>query len=94
MTSAYGYAQSIHATFLIPFYTDDFSSYTWDTNPTDIVNNYALRTPVFYAFQSLVQEYGIPPLGVPEFTSSVLVVAAASVVAVALIKRRTATATI
>ena len=94
MTSAYGYAQSIHATFLIPFYTDDFSSYTWDTNPTDIVDNFALRTPVFYSFQSLIQEYGIPTLGVPEFGSSVVIAAAVSVAAVALVKRRTTTATI
>ncbi len=33
----YPFAASIHAAFLIPFYTDDFSSYAWDTNPTDIV---------------------------------------------------------
>lgn len=60
MTSMYGFAQSINAKFLIPFYTDDFSSYTWDTNPTDIVANYNLREPVFGAFQSLVEQYGIP----------------------------------
>jgi len=49
----YPFAQSIGAKFLIPFYTDDFSSYSWDTSPTDIVNNYAMMQPVYFAFQSL-----------------------------------------
>ncbi len=58
LTSMYDFASSINATFLIPFYTDHFASYTWDTNPTDIINNYSLRQPVYYAFQSMVQEHG------------------------------------
>ena len=56
MQSMYGFASSIHATFLIPFYTDDFASYAWDTNPTDIIGNYNMRQPVYFTFQSLVQQ--------------------------------------
>jgi hypothetical protein len=56
----YAFATQIHASFLIPFYTDLFSSYTWDANPTDIVDNYGLRQPVFYAFQSLAEQHGTP----------------------------------
>ena len=55
MTSMYGFASSINAKFLVPFYTDDFSSYTWDTNPTDIVSNYNMRQPVYFAFQTLTR---------------------------------------
>jgi len=88
MTSTYAFASSIHATFLIPFYTDDFASYTWDMKPADIIGNYGTRQPVFYAFQSLADQYGIKPVGVPEFNSSMTTVGAVSLLAVALIKRR------
>jgi len=84
----YPFATSIHAAFLIPFYTDDFSSYAWDTNPTDIVSNYNMRTPVFGAFQLLASEYGIGPTGVPEFTSFVIAMVAISFVAVSFVRRR------
>jgi hypothetical protein len=57
MQSVYSFALSIHAAFLIPFYTDDFASYNLTINPptdsAEILSLYGLRTPVFYAFQSL-----------------------------------------
>jgi hypothetical protein len=58
ITQIYQFGTQIHAKFLIPFYTDLFASYTWDTNPTDIVNNYANREPVFYTYQSLAVLHG------------------------------------
>jgi hypothetical protein len=88
MTSAYAFASSVHATFLIPFYTDDFASYTWDMKPTDIIGNYGMRQPVYSAFQSLADQYGIKPVGVPEFNSSMATVGAVSLLGIALIKRR------
>ena len=91
MASMYGFASSIHATFLIPFYTDDFASYTWDTKPADIIGNYGMRQPVYSAFQSLADQYGIRPVGVPEFNSSMMSVGAVSLLAVALIKGRART---
>ena len=57
--SMYSFATSIHASFLIPFYTDDFASYNLvtspPTSPSQIISLYAQRTPVFSAFQSLVE---------------------------------------
>lgn len=58
MRSIYSFASSIHAAFLIPFYTNDFASYTLTTSPpTDsaqIVSLYQQRTPVFLEFQSVI----------------------------------------
>jgi hypothetical protein len=63
MAQVYQFATQIHASFLIPFYTDLFSSYTWDTNSTDIVNSFANREPVFYSYQSLAELYGTTQSG-------------------------------
>jgi hypothetical protein len=55
--SAYSFASSIDAAFLIPFYTDNFASYTLTTSPptnsAEIISLYQQRTQVFSAFQSL-----------------------------------------
>ena len=56
----YYFALRINASVVLPFYTDLFSSYTWDTNSSDIISNYNLRQPVFYEFQSLATLYGLP----------------------------------
>ena len=65
--SLYSFALSIHAVCIIPFYTDDFASYSLVTDPptnsADILSLFQQRTPVFSAFQSLVA-------GVPSSSSS------------------------
>ncbi len=57
MLSMYRFASSIDAAFLIPFYSDNFASYTLVADhPTDsaqIISLYQQRTPIFSAFQSL-----------------------------------------
>jgi len=55
MGSIYSFAKQIGAQFLIPFYTDQFASYGFDTNPSDIVAAYSRRTQVYYAFESLAK---------------------------------------
>ena len=60
MQVLYYFALKINASAVIPFYTDFFSSYTWNTNSSDIISNYNLRQPVFYEFQSLATLYGLP----------------------------------
>ncbi len=70
MSQIYQFGTQIHAKFLIPFYTDLFSSYTWDTNPTDIAANYANRQPVFYTYQSLAQLHGTPQPGLSTYAAS------------------------
>ncbi|HVC27587.1 MAG TPA: hypothetical protein VND40_05445 [Nitrososphaerales archaeon] len=46
-------AKQIGAQFLIPFCTDQLASYSFDTNPGDIVAPYSQMTPVYCAFESL-----------------------------------------
>ncbi len=60
MQLLYYFAVKINASAVFPFYTDFFSSYAWNTNSTDIVNNYSLRQPVYCEFHSLASSYGIP----------------------------------
>ena len=60
MQVLYYFALKINASVVLPFYTDFFSSYTWDTNSSDIISNYSLRQPVFYEFQTLATLYGLP----------------------------------
>jgi len=56
--STYNFVQSIHAAFFIPFYTDDFASYSLvgsgaPTNTAEILSLYQQRTPIFSALQTL-----------------------------------------
>ena len=88
MNSVYQFAVGINAEFLIPFFTDLFASYTWDTSTSDIVANYNTRQPVFYAYQSIADQFGVPPHGVPEFGSSLLMVVAISAVSLSFLKRK------
>ncbi len=60
MQVLYYFSLKINASVVLPFYTDFFSSYNWNTNSSDIISNYSLRQPVFYEFQSLATEYGLP----------------------------------
>lgn len=60
MQVLYEFALRINASAIIPFYTDIFSSYSWNTNSTDIVSNYAMRQPVFHEFSSLAVNYSLP----------------------------------
>jgi len=52
------FATSVRAAFLIPFFTDDFASYSLISDPptsvAQIVSLFQQRTPVFSAFASLV----------------------------------------
>ncbi len=56
--SIYSFALSIHAAFLIPFYTDHFASYSLTANsPTSsaqIISLFQQRTPIFSALQTLI----------------------------------------
>jgi hypothetical protein len=58
LQSMYNFAVTIHASFLIPFYTDHFASYSLTasspTNSAEIISLYQQRTPIFSTFQSLV----------------------------------------
>jgi hypothetical protein len=58
--STYAFATSIHVAFLIPFFTDDFASYSLvsspPTNSGQTLSLFQQRTPVFWAFQSIVDE--------------------------------------
>jgi hypothetical protein len=60
--SMYTFATSINAAFLIPFYTDDFASYTLISDPptasSQLISLFQERTPVFSAFQSLAAGAG------------------------------------
>jgi hypothetical protein len=53
LNSTYQFAQQIGARFLIPFFTDQLASYSFDTNSSDIVAAYSQRTPIYQAFVSL-----------------------------------------
>jgi len=57
LQSAYGFAASVHAAFLIPFYTDHFASYSLTasspTSSAQIISLYQERTPIYSAFQEL-----------------------------------------
>jgi hypothetical protein len=54
----YYFAETIHASALMPFFTDCFASYslngTSPTDPTQIVALYSQRTPVFSEFQAII----------------------------------------
>ena len=56
--SLYSFASTINAVFCIPFYTDDFASYTLVTNPpkdsASLLSLYDQREPIFTQFQSVV----------------------------------------
>jgi hypothetical protein len=60
--SMYDFALSYHCSFIIPFYTDDFASYSLvsspPTDPAQILSLYEQRTPVFSAFESLAAAAG------------------------------------
>jgi hypothetical protein len=58
MLALYYFAQKINASFVIPFFTNIFSSYTWNDTTSAILQNYQMRTPVFYEFQKLASAYG------------------------------------
>jgi hypothetical protein len=57
-TSLYTFAISIHAAFLIPFYTDHFASYSLTASSpkssAQIISLYVQRTPIFSTIQNLV----------------------------------------
>jgi hypothetical protein len=57
-TSLYTFAISIHAAFLIPFYTDHFASYSLTSSSpkssAQIISLYLQRTPIFSTIQNLV----------------------------------------
>lgn len=61
MTVLYYFALKINATEVMPFYSDQFASYnlssTTPTNATEIISLYSHRTPVFYQFRNLSQNY-------------------------------------
>lgn len=57
MEVLYYFALKINASAILPFYTDIFSSYSWNTNSTDITGNYSMRQPVFYEYRSLAANY-------------------------------------
>lgn len=57
ITNIYVFGSEYNSAFIIPFYTNNFVSYTLSssTNTTFIINAYAnTRTPVFYTYQCLV----------------------------------------
>ena len=58
MLALYYFALQIHASVVAPFFTNIFASYTWSSDPQDLVNTYSQRTPVFYEFQDLSTKYG------------------------------------
>jgi len=60
MLVLYYFALKIHATMVIPFYTDIFASYgSWPSQSSSIISTYqAQRTPVFVEYHSLTSTYG------------------------------------
>jgi hypothetical protein len=63
MGSLYTFAATIHATFCIPFYTDDFASYNLTVSPTtnsaSILSLYGQREPVYSEFHSVLVAAGV-----------------------------------
>jgi hypothetical protein len=64
MGGLYSFASAIHAVFCIPFYTDDFASYSLTVNPpqnsASILSLYDQREPVFSEFHSVLVAAGVP----------------------------------
>jgi hypothetical protein len=61
MLASYYFAQHVHATNIMPYFTNIFASYSQTVD-------YSQRTPVFYEFQSLAASYGtrLGPLTLPQ----------------------------
>jgi hypothetical protein len=74
MEGLYSFASAIHATFCIPFYTDDFASYTLTANPptnsAQIISLYGQREPVFSEFQSVIVASGAASITTSSSTST------------------------
>jgi len=77
MQSVYTFASSIHATFLIPFYTDHFASYSLTSsspaNAEQIIALYQQRTPIFSVFQELATAVSGSSTATSSTTSSSIV---------------------
>lgn len=63
MRALYGFATSVNVAVCIPFYTDDFASYSLTgagapKDSTQILSLFTMRTPVFTEFQSVVLAAG------------------------------------
>lgn len=55
MYSIYHFAQSIHATMICPFFSNIFASYSRPpSNSSGLISMYQNRTPVYYAYQSVI----------------------------------------
>lgn len=92
MTNIYTFAGQYNAAFFIPFFTNDFASYSLSsmTNTTQIINTYnTQRTPVFYTYQSLIAIKPVPPvvatvcLSFSNLNSSVIILPIVITVAIA-----------
>ncbi len=63
MKVLYYFALHINATEVMPFYSDQFASYslnaTEPTVPSEIISLYQDRTPIFYEYRNLSQNYSL-----------------------------------